>query len=266
MEAGTLAEGTGSGNLAEPPTVTIGGSGGGGHLRRMIAGATLLVLLGGALVLYATRFPTYTDPNAPSRLSLELESLPQDTAFAEWHRRLATYETPRKRLSDLGRGVAAAGAGLLCAAALWAIYHRFGWLRTTRGMLAVWVGLWLMRLPLIVWYYGLRMHRFDFPTWGDAIIISIFEEWCYVIVGAVVASGVLAALLFRRRLPDRIRLAAPRSTVDWVRAVVVGVWLVALAELVRVGVPDGDEGMVFACIAASVPVLAFGSAVPRLRA
>ena len=195
-------------------------------------------------MLYATRFPTYTDPNAPSRLSLELESLPQDTAFAEWHRRLATYETPRKRLSDLGRGVAAAGAGLLpCAAALWAIYHRFSRSAHHRGMLAVWVGLWLMRLPLIVWYYGLRMHRFDFPTWGDAIIISIFEEWCYVIVSAVVRVGCARrAPVSGAGFPIRIRLAAPRSTVDWVRAVVVGVWLVALAELVRVGVPDGDEG------------------------
>jgi len=171
-------------------------------MRWLISISIVLILAGASLVIYATTLPVYTDAAAPERLSNELEAKPRETRFKEWYSRLRTYETPHKKLSDFGRGLCAAGAGLLLASGVWVLYHRSPRMRTTWAVLILWLALWAMRIPFSMWYHGVRQQRFDYPVWGDSIAIPVFSESLTWIVGALISSFVLALLLIRH---------APRS-------------------------------------------------------
>jgi hypothetical protein len=229
-------------------------------MRIAIAVAILLILAGGGCLLYSNSFPVYPDQKTRWELANELENLPRETRFVEWYSRLRALETPHKRFSDLGRGLSAAGAGLLGATAFWVLYHRHRLMRQVRTIFVLWWGLWLVRIPLTVWYYILRQKRGDYPWWGDSIGIGIFGEWIAWLIGAVVSSIVLRLMLARHPLPDAIQLTRPVSRYGWVRAIFIGAWLLFLANGVFWGVPGGDEGAVFTGIMASVILLAFLSA------
>lgn len=229
-------------------------------MRWILLIAAVLILAGAALIVSAVRLPVYTDANAPERLSRELETRPRETRFKEWYSRLPAYETAHKKLSDCGRGLVAAGAGLLLAVGIWTLYHRFSWMRTGWAVFIVWILLWVARIPFTAWYYGLRQQRFDYPVWGDSIAIPVVSESITWIAGAVISSLVLAALLYRHPLPRAIRIARPHSVLGWIRAVVIGCWIAILGLCVATGIPDGDEGIVLTATAASVILLAFLSA------
>jgi hypothetical protein len=235
------------------------------HMRWLIAIALVFMMLGGGAVLHSTRFPVYTDPKAPGRLSIELESLPRETRFKEWYTRLRAYETPHKRIADTGRGVLSAGIGLFAAAGLWSLYHRWPPTRTFRVLVLIWSLLWLVRIPLSFWYHSVRSARFDYPTWGDSIAIGIFSESFTWIVGAALSSLVLGLLLIRYPLPPNIRIRRPRSVHGWLRAIFLASWLVILGVCVIEGISDGNEGMVFTGIVASVILMAFSSAQATSR-
>lgn len=235
-------------------------------MRWFIGAAFLLLVAGVGCILHAQSYPIYSDPDAPGRISEELSSLPRDTRFKEWYSRLRAVETPHKRLSDLGRGLCAAGVGLLSASAFWRLYHRWARMRGWGVILTVWCALWLIRIPLTLWYYGLRQQRFDYPVWGDSIGAPVFSESFAWLIAAVVTSIVLHLLLIRRTLPSVIHFARPSSPYGWFRAIVIGCWLAVLGICVFSGVPDGDEGVVLSSIMASVILLAILSApeLPRL--
>ncbi len=124
-------------------------------MRWLLALSVLLIASGVLLLKYASRWPVYTDATAPDRIATEL--LPprdatlnngdMDARFAQWFSRLHAYETPYKRLTDLGHGLTGAGLGCLLATGLWWGYHRFTRLRSLRWLLGFWVSLWLLRIP-----------------------------------------------------------------------------------------------------------------------
>src|SRR5262245_27463720 len=98
-------------------------------MRWPIVTSAVSVVDGIGLIGYAMTLPFYADPSAPLRLSDELKDAPRETRFKEWHSRLRTFETPRKKLSDWGRGLLAAGAGLLFATGAWSLFQRFPQMR-----------------------------------------------------------------------------------------------------------------------------------------
>lgn len=229
--------------------------------------SAILIVLGVGLVLYATTLPVYTDPSAPERISNQLEPRPNDTGkdvmearFHEWHAQLRSYETAHKRLSDLGRGLGTAGLGLLLTDVFFYCYHRYRWMRTVIALLICWVTLWAMRLPLSVWYYGLRQQRFDYPVWGDSIGIGIFEDWCAWTVGAAMSSVFLMLLLRGYKLSAEISLVRPASIYGWMRAVLLACWIAFLVVDLFFGIPGGDEGAVLTDICASAILLTVLSA------
>lgn len=229
-------------------------------MRWLISTLIVLILAGVGLVIYATSLPVYTDAAAPERLSSELEAQPRETRFKEWYSRLRTYETPHKKLSDFGRGLCAAGVGLLLASGVWILYHRFPRMRTTWAVFLLWLALWATRIPFSMWYHGVRQRRFDYPVWGDSIAIPVFSESLTWIAGALISSLVLAVLLIRHPLPTRIRVFRPSSAYSWTRAAFLACWIAILGLCVASGIPDGDEGMVLTAVIASVILLAFLSA------
>lgn len=235
------------------------------RMRWVITMSIVLVLGGTSLLLYASKLPVYSDSKAPARIADELQLKPDElksigARTSEWYSRLRLYETPQKRISDLGRGLCAAGIGLLLASWLWRAYHRYPWVRRTRSMLVIWLALWALRFPLSMWYYGLRSYRLDYPPWADSIGGSIFLEWIAWIVGALVSSLALVWLLPEHPLPASIRLVRPTSRSSWIRISFVGCWIATLGACVAFGIPDGDEGEVVTCIMAAVVLLAFSAA------
>jgi len=74
-----------------------------------------LLCCGVALVIASLSMPVYTDPEAPSRISMALSEAPREVRFKEWYLQLKAFETPHKSISDLGRGVIASGIGLWLA-------------------------------------------------------------------------------------------------------------------------------------------------------
>jgi len=228
-------------------------------MRWAVALSVALILTGASILAYALQLPAYSEANAPDRLTQELDSKPEQVRVDEWMSRIRAYETPEKRLSDLGRGLCAAGLGLLLACRICSLYHKHAWMRSPAFILVLWLTLWAVRIPLSFWYYGLRQYRFDYPIWADAIAIPIFQETALWIAGALATSVVLLSLLRKHPLPTQIRWVKPTTARSWIRTLFLGAWLVAMGTCIAAGIPDGDEGGVFACMVATVVILALAS-------
>ncbi len=224
----------------------------------MISG--FLIVGGAVLAAYAQTLPVYTDEGAPGRLSLKLADLPREKRFAAWYSELKQFETRHKSLSDFGRGLAAAGVGLALATAFLAAYKRYNWMRKVYTILLIWMGLWAVRVPLSFWYYGLRQRRFDYPTWGDSIAIGIISEAVAWIIAGALSALLLALFLIRHPLPDDLALQLPRSVWGWIRAGLLGLWLVLNAVCAYEGVVDGNEGMALTCLVSGAILLLLLSA------
>ena len=232
--------------------------------QRAIAVAALLMLylLGAGLVWYACTLPVYTDSSAPERISNELysghESLDAKTSearFAEWFSRLHAYETPHKRLFDLGTGLVALAIAITWAIAMISRYLRLEKQRTLTAFQRIWTCLWLIRVPGAFWFYTVRLLRRDYPWWGDSIMIGIvFDSFEYLIDG--LATLVLLMLLLRNRvLPAEITFTRPSSPFEWFRIVAITAWIVVLLYLATIGIPEGNAGQVISCFLASIILL-----------
>lgn len=215
-----------------------------------IFASILLVLLGGVLWSKGHALPVYTDSNAPFRLSLELQELPRDHRFQEWYRRLSTYETPHKRLVDGGRGLIAAGIGLFLVLRMSLSLARLAPHQRWRWFMGYWFFLWVVRVPLIVTYYNLREERFDYPTWGDSVMIPIMSEVIACVFGSVITIGLVWLAMRKRVWPSTLRWSKPEDWKGWFRLVMLLFWLGVLVMDVAAGIPDGHEGTVISELAA----------------
>ncbi len=228
--------------------------------------ALLSVIAGVCLVAYANTLPLYTDWEARDQLSSNLRDLDRDTRFKEWYLQLSALETPHKKWADLGRGLAAAGLGLMALLALIAGYNRHAWIRKAGTLFLLWFALWLVRIPLTYWFYQYRSLRGDYPSWGDTIIIPIASEVMSWVMGAFVFSFILMFLLSQHALPERLfHFPKPRSLWGWTRAVIISLWLMLNALLIYEGIPYGDEGTVFSCLVASAILAIILAANPAIQ-
>ena len=217
------------------------------------------------MAIYGESLPVYSDPGAPGRLSLELQEKARDVRFREWYDQLKTFETPHKKLSDLGRGLAALGAGILLALGLWRCYERMKLERRAAFFLASWCGLWAIRIPGAYWYYMLRQRRFDYPSWGDSVAIPLFSEIFASVIGCVVPGVILIILMARHRLPDTIGYRKPEGWLAWLRYLFLAMWVLLFLLSVIEGVSDGDEGTVISSSGTLPLILAVLWADPKPR-
>jgi hypothetical protein len=221
-------------------------------LRGLIAFSLVLICLGAALMAYAATLPLYTDPTAPDRISLKLESISSESLrYNEWETLLHVYETSHKRISDWGRGLGAAGLGIALAIGIGFVYRRITGVAAWVMVLACWVGLWLARIPFTIWYYDVRYDRFDYPIWSDAIAIPIYQESVVWILGAIISTLLLGALVFGRFPQPGIRIFVPSTLSGWLRTVFLVAWLDVLGVMIGGGISDGDEGAIICGLGAS---------------
>ena len=196
------------------------------------------------MAIYGESLPVYTDPGTPGRLSLELQEKTRDVRFREWYDQLKSFETPHKKLSDLGRGLVALGVGSLLALGLWRFYERMKPERRAIFFLITWCGIWAIRIPSSYWYYMLRQRRFDYPSWGDSVAIPIFSDIFAWMIDCVVLGVILILLMVRHRLPETIQWRKPKGWLAWVRYLFLTTWILFFLLALIEGVSDGDEGMV----------------------
>lgn len=222
-----------------------------------------LAALGILLWIVGVCFPVYSEPGIAQRLSHELQSLPSSSQSREWYRQMKNYETPHKRLTDLGRGMMALGAGVLVAHYVGAFYLRHqGWKRI--GYFSVvWLGLWAIKIPFSSWYYKVRLWRWDFPIWDDVTTINVMSESMVWIAGALVSLPIVFAFLFRHEFASNLRPRRPSGWLRWARALALWLWLALLIVIVGASVWDGDEGMIISCVGAMPLLLAMLSANPK---
>jgi len=205
----------------------------------------LLCIIGGGLIAYAQTLPLYTEKDAPSKLSAKLQQLPREKRFSEWNSQLHHFETPHKRLSDLGRGLLAIGLGFASIIGFFHFYKRNSWQKKKWVIFTIWIAIWGIKIPLTWWYYIVRLKRFDFPVWGDSIAIPIFQETFVWIIGAVISSILLILFSIRYQLPSSPILHKPDSILEWLRVTFLSLWFILTLFCIYPSVLDGDEGMAF---------------------
>lgn len=216
--------------------------------------AAVTILIGVGILQSVASQPVYTDAEAPARLSRELENLPREQRFKAWYEQLPQFETSTKRHADQGRGMIALGLGLAFCGGVVSWFHRLTNKGRLRLLIVCWIGLWAVRVPLSIWYYSVRQERFDYPVWGDSIVIGIVQDMVAWGIGLVVTSVVLALVMIGYSFRGRIVWLKPVGVLAWVRASWLWLWVVMLLVSVMQGVPNGNEGEVFSCVSA-IPLL-----------
>jgi len=229
-------------------------------MKWLILISALCVATGVGLAAYAMTMPYYTSEAAYDRIQNETwnkidaskDRVPDlNPLYKEFYSRKNAIETPHKKLSDLGRGLCAAGLGGLMAIGVGYSYQRWAWMRTFKTLRRIWILLWVIQVPLAIWYYLLRAIRGDYPGWADSIMIPIVSSTISYIIGATLSLILLFRLVKQRRFPDKISFDQPKTKIEWVRLVIFVLWFVILGTFVVNGIADGNEGDAFTCMVAS---------------
>lgn len=209
-----------------------------------------IVLMGVALIGYACSMPVYTEPDVHRRIDKELEDASFETRSKLWFQRLREFETPHKRLFDLGQGLVAAGFGAFFIRRRVATYRRFAEARTRRRIFRLWWGAWLLRVPTGIYYYTHRQWRGDYPWWADSIAIPIFGEIMNAGIFGGISLLVLKSLLGDRCLPDALEKLWPPQPGRKIHGWLLLLWGGLLATLICLAIPAGDIGTVLSCMIA----------------
>ena len=204
-----------------------------------------LFLLGLAMIGSSLRYPWYTaSEQAIGELSTRLANAPRDVRFREWYQERAKLDTPRSMLNDTG-------TGLLTLASILAILRlSTGFpLRDARSPRKRWLFVLIYltalaaQVPASFWYFGLRQSRFEYPVWGDSIIIGISQTFIACVAFAVIGSLLWWPFLAVCRFPAML-LAWPANQRRFNLIVSLGFGAFAALSLIAVPseVRDGNIG------------------------
>lgn len=128
--------------------------------------------------------------------------------------------------------------------------------RTKSFIITAWILLWGIKYPFSLYFYFLRMVRYDYPPWADSIMIPIFSEWVTWTLGCMLTTVILFFLLYGRRFADSCLWVKPNTIWNWTRAVFILLWITLLGLLLVVSINSGDEGMIVSC-GLAIPLLWF---------
>jgi hypothetical protein len=215
-------------------------------MKRIYLMALLLCFIAG-VGIYASSFrhSWYTvSKQELGALSQRLADKPRDERWREWYDQTARLETPRKTLHDLGIGVSA------FAVVLAVLHFTFGFpLKRSRTPKKKWMFIlvYLLALaaqvPASVYYLGHRQSRFEYPPWGDSIIIGLFQTVFGCAVFAVIGSLLFLAILWKATLPaDLFVWSRSRPVASTIITVIFGALAALCLSLIPDPVRDGSVG------------------------
>ena len=188
-----------------------------------------LIIVGIALRSIGAVLPEYRDPDWSEPVLQASESIGADfdSLTTMWYARKAEAETPRRRLMDLGAGVAALGASVALLFAgrrvrSWRDVFGLDSPSTRTGFVAFAALVWLSFIPAEWLWLDYTAKRGDYPWWADSIAIpmsqtQVFGLWGapIIVIGAALAVwGVtLPVKLSARPILGRSYLWAPLLTI-----------------------------------------------------
>jgi hypothetical protein len=204
-----------------------------------------IALAGGGMLSASLRYPWHTvSEQEIGNLSARLGDKPREVRFREWYEERAKLDTPRKVLNDTGTGLLALAATLAMLRLLTGFplqdsrSPKWRWLFIVAYLIAL-----AVQVPSSFWYYGLRQSRFDYPAWGDSIIIGVFQTFMACAVFAVVGCLLWWPFLAKSRFPATL-YSWPGNQNRF--NVIVSLGFGAFAALCLVAVPsevrDGNLG------------------------
>jgi hypothetical protein len=164
------------------------------------------LLAGAAMLAVSFRYPWYR-ASRPELLEISaaLADKPRDVRFREWHEETKRRETPRKTLHDVGVGL------MSLAVVLGLLYGFTGFPsphttapKSKWRFIALYLGALAVQVPAAFYYYAQRQDRFEYPPWGDSIIIGIFQTVLACAFLAVAGTVLWLPFLWRSKFPARL--------------------------------------------------------------
>jgi hypothetical protein len=207
----------------------------------------ILAVIGGAVMVYGSRFPEYSDPNANALLndaswftmtnknvdSEVVEEYGDDAVAAVWIAHKRALETARNACFDLGGGIIALGIGSALLFAVngvrkWRDLRRLSGPKTS-GRFYLFAALtWLSFIPAEWCYYIYTEARGDYPPFADSIAIPMGMRFVFGVLGLpMVLFGVWIAIN-GTRLPAAIWSGSLFGRINLISA---GIWIALILAM-----------------------------------
>ena len=182
--------------------------------------------LGVALIAASFCYDWYTVPRAElDNLSIEISKLPREERFAQWVVEIRKLETPRKKLVDVGSGLATLSAvlGLL----FWVVKFPFANAKTPpqRWMFLVlfWVAM-VVFIPLSFLCHQLRIERYEYPSWSDPFLIDFTNFFVPYLFSGIAYTLIFLPFLAFAKFPAPLWIWSSRHTcLSWLIAILLAV-------------------------------------------
>ena len=205
-----------------------------------------MLAVGVAMIVFASlRYDWYTvSKDEAWQLSARLQDLPHAERWTQWYMERPKLETPRKRMVDCGSGLVAL-AVMLGAFFVTTRFPSAKAVTPQRRLFLVlfYLGAFAVQTPLSLFVLGMRQHRFDYPTWGDSIIIGVFNTLiCSVVLGGIGLIILLVVLAFAKFPAPLWVWSSERKIFSTVISVMFGIPVILALLLLAVSVPYGHLG------------------------
>ena len=205
-------------------------------------------------------YPVYTDSDVASKILDKVKDFTHVEQVAAWHAGLELYETPHKKLVSRGESLIALGLGLLFAVFIQLFFKQKRGVNMISFM-GLWVIICLVKIPLIIRYYVLRMERFDYHPSADSVLIPIVNEVFLVVIGLFVSMIVIYFVTKKHELSQSVGIKKVNPT----RLMLLSLWLLLLGVFVVLNFQDAALGSILASVMAIPMVYQMMVAAPCMK-
>ena len=213
----------------------------------------IFIAVGVSVFMVGFSRPVYSIQDAPRIVEERLEGLPYEYRRSRYGADLAIYDTGHRKYTDWGRGLISVGIGFLLSLRLTHLMRcadeagRVGLLRRYFRML------WEIKIPLLIWYYFLRLVRRDYPSYADSVMPLIIIAVFMTFIGYVLFSQAMNSALKNHTLPGDVSIREIVRKIS-LRHFLVLLWGVFLLYRISSGIVAGDESAIISNVA-TIPIL-----------
>jgi hypothetical protein len=199
----------------------------------------LVFVLGAGMFAYSWTLPYYNDKEAAHELHSQMYDMPDD----EYYAKEAELRTNRFYFMNIGSGLAVAAAMLLLFLALSRVKSRPDLRRLkTPGRASLYVSsnlAWLLVIPATIHYYRFMAMRGDYPSFADAIAISIYQVSVMVIALIIPLNLLILFTTIKSGFPAKLLSKFSRHStasilweIFWGCLLFVSVWSLAIVVFI----------------------------------
>ncbi|MCL1910168.1 MAG: hypothetical protein FWG05_04450 [Kiritimatiellaeota bacterium] len=198
-----------------------------------------------AALVGSLRYDWYTVPKEKLfNLSNRLHDFPREERFEQWYVERTKLETPRKFMVDCGTGFATLSVvlALLFATTRFPL-RKAGTPRRKWMFILIYIMSVVIQTPLSCFFHDTRLRRFEYPVWGDSILIPIFQTFTLsVVLGIIGLLFFLFALAFAEFPAPLWNWSSKRKIRSLIVTLIFGAPVALFLVLLRDGVRFGGWG------------------------